>query len=764
MIMKKLIENNVIKLNYENFLTKYKLNSGSEQKDLNDEELYEHFIINTFNYSKPLGCLPPNISDIKEYYLDGINIFEVIDYVNINERMYKFENITEEDDKENDDNSKEIFSHSEPDEKHECEIKSRKNNKSNKISNKNKKDGNNIKSNMYRRFYRFLLYDGKRFIYAYEQEYNEIFTYLESNKYIYPKIILYNKPLIRRGAILLKKNQVTILFKGCIVSCNDTEDNEIEDSPIISERNNINSGVHQNIHDDLYTTRNTYDNKNMTDDSHNLIRKFYYADKCREKEEYETSYENTNSCGVLSNPNRSNECYSRSNMHNNNNYSINEYTKRNYKYDQNHVNKNTEYYYNKNKICYITSMSNNNNNNNNEYTGNNYNNNNKGNHYSSHNSHNNHVYDAHNSKNYIGSNRYYTDKASYNYYNNHYKNKQHYIDPPRNNYYTHRINDDDYSKENYLNNFECKNHKSYKEPFRNYSNDHPRNSYNKNKYNIFNENKRNSSNKSKRNSSNKNKRNSSNKNNRNSSKEYFKSNSNKFDSAYDNTHHDNNTRVNHHSDFSRKNNNCSYGNNDNNYHNETYLKNHFSNEVRHNAGYQRLSDNLENTNRMHYENKNNYYSTYGHSDYNVNYNNKNNRNIPLRNLNEKNNHIPSNNYYTENYLPEKEGNRNILTNQINNYSINSVNNNFEQINPSTCNYNGENVFPYNKEDDKNKFVEMQNIEEEYHNDNQERARKNSNNSKKLIDLTEGFFSSEFFHKSYECNDVNKNSDIIILDD
>ncbi|ETW30737.1 hypothetical protein PFFCH_01854 [Plasmodium falciparum FCH/4] len=508
MIMKKLIENNVIKLNYENFLTKYKLNSGNEQKDLSDEELYEHFIINTFNYSKPLGCLPPNISNIKEYYLDGINIFEVINYVNISERMYKFENITEEDDKENEDDSKEIFSHSEPDEKHDCEIKSRKNNKNSKISNNNKKDGNNIKSNKYRRFYRFLLYDGKSFIYAYEQEYNEIFTYLESNKYIYPKIILYNKPLIRRGAILLKKNQVIILFKGCIVSGNDTEDNEIEDFPIISESNNINSGVHQNIHDDLYTTRNTYDNKNMTDDSHNLIRKFYYADKGMEKEEYKTYYENTNNCGVLSNTNRSNEYYSRSSMHNNNNYSFNEYAKHNYKYDQNHVKKNTEYYYNKDKNCYITSIDYNNNNNNNsinnsnnEYTGNNYNNNNKGNHYYYHNIHNNHMHDTHNSKNYIGSNRYNTDKASYNYYNNHYKNKQHYIDPQRNNYYTHGINHDDYSKENYLNAFEYKNHNSYKEPLRNYSNDHPRNSYNKNKYNIFNENKRNSSSKNNRNSS-----------------------------------------------------------------------------------------------------------------------------------------------------------------------------------------------------------------------------------------------------------------------
>ncbi|SOV22878.1 conserved Plasmodium protein, unknown function [Plasmodium sp. DRC-Itaito] len=754
MIMKKLIENNVIKLNYENFLTKYKLNSGSDHKDLNDEELYEHFIINKFNYSNPLGCLPPNISDIKEYYLDGINIFEVIDYVNISERMYKFENITEEDDKENEDNSKEIFSHSEPDEKYDCEIKSRKNNKSNKISNNNKKDDNNIKSNKYRRFYRFLLYDGKTFIYAYEQEYNEIFTYLESNKYIYPKIILYNKPLIRRGAILLKKNQVTILFKGCSVSHDDTQDNEIEDFPLISESNNINSGVHQNIHDDLYSTRNTYDNKNVTDDSHNLIRKFYYDDKYEEKEEYKTYYENTNNFGVLSNSNRSNEYYSRGNMHNNNNYSFNEYAKHNYKYDQNNVKKNTQYYDNKDKNFHITSMDYKNNNH--EYTGNNYNNNNKGNHYHSHNSHNNHMHDPPKSNNYIGSNRYNTDKASYNYYNNNYKNKEHSIDPPRNNYYTHGINDDEYSKGNCLNRFEYNNHNNYKEPFRNYSNNHPRNSYNKNKYNIFNENKRNSSNR--------NKRNSSNKNTRNSSKEYFRRNSNKFDNEYDKIYHDNNTRINHHSDFSRKNNNYFYRNNDNNYNNETYVKNHFSNEVQNNVGYQRLSDNLETRNRMNYENNNNYYSTYGHSDYNVNYNDKNKRNIPLSNLNENNNYIPSNNCYTENYLAEKEGDRNIHTNQINNYSINSINHNFEQINSTTCNNNKNNEFPYNKVDDKNKFVEMQNIEEKYHNDNQESSIKDSKNSKKLIDLTEGFFSSEFFHKSYDCNDVNKNSDIIILDD
>ncbi|SBT34188.1 conserved Plasmodium protein, unknown function [Plasmodium ovale wallikeri] len=227
--MKKLIEKNVIKINYNSFLKQFKKNVMCENNVI-DEELYAHFIINPFTYSRPSGCLPKNCTFIKDDYLDGINIFEIIDYVNINERMYKCENSTEDDENEEGENMKDFLASSSADDNEEGNCDGQRKGKREKkrkekgiinmkvsLDKKLREDNCNPKKNKFRRIYRFLLFDGRNYIYAYEREFNERFNYLETNKYKYPKIILYNRPVIRRGAILLKRNQAAILFRGCRV-------------------------------------------------------------------------------------------------------------------------------------------------------------------------------------------------------------------------------------------------------------------------------------------------------------------------------------------------------------------------------------------------------------------------------------------------------------------------------------------------------------------------------------------------------------------
>ncbi|SBS84524.1 conserved Plasmodium protein, unknown function [Plasmodium malariae] len=303
--MKKLIEKNVIKINYNRFLKQYKTNIGCE-KDVNDKELYEHFIINPFTYSQPFGCLPKNYSDIKEHYLDGVNIFEIVDYVNISERMYKFENVTEDDDKEENDELKDFMTNSESGEMDNMEVSTTrrrgKKNKKNNIKkvgsrkanrdgrvdadqvdddNDDKKDGNqfNNNNNRFRRMYRFLLFDGNSFIYAYEQQFNENFNYLDMNKYKYPKIILYNRPTIRRGAILLKKNQAAILFKGSKIAeaYDNMEENEIDEVDPIRGQNNFIELAHDTTKTDNFVNSTIiHKKKEFNKNVCNTTRNFYY--------------------------------------------------------------------------------------------------------------------------------------------------------------------------------------------------------------------------------------------------------------------------------------------------------------------------------------------------------------------------------------------------------------------------------------------------------------------------------------------------------
>lgn len=229
--MKRLVENNVIKINYDRFLNEYKKFCQNEEP-ASDQELYEHFIINHLSYSRPVGCLPPNYYKIKEGYLKGINLFEIIEYVNISERMFKCYNDTEEDDleaKENGDdrdmesNDEQMLDDEEEEEEEEWVYsKGKKRNKKKKTVSKRKnlpkkkKDtySTNDNYNKCKRVYRFLLFDGTKFIYAYEDEFNENFNYFDNEEYKYPKILLYNDPIIRSGVLLIRKNQARILFKG----------------------------------------------------------------------------------------------------------------------------------------------------------------------------------------------------------------------------------------------------------------------------------------------------------------------------------------------------------------------------------------------------------------------------------------------------------------------------------------------------------------------------------------------------------------------
>lgn len=228
--MRRLIENNVIKINYDRFLNEYKKFCQNE-KPVSDQELYEHFIINHLSYSRPVGCLPPGYYNIKTGYLKGINLFEIIEYVNISERMFKCYNDTEEDDigaNENGDVDGDRDSDEEQmlDEEKECMYNKGKrgNRKKKTVSTVTKKKNiskkqndtysTNDSYNKCKRVYRFLLFDGKKFIYAYEDEFNEIFNYFDNEEYKYPKILLYNNPIIRSGVLLIRKNQARILFKG----------------------------------------------------------------------------------------------------------------------------------------------------------------------------------------------------------------------------------------------------------------------------------------------------------------------------------------------------------------------------------------------------------------------------------------------------------------------------------------------------------------------------------------------------------------------
>ncbi|KJP86239.1 hypothetical protein AK88_04133 [Plasmodium fragile] len=224
--MKKLIEKNVIKINYHNFLNKYRIHTGCE-RDATDTELYEHFIVNPLTYSGSRGCLPEGFRQRKEpQQLDGLNIFEIVDYVNVGDRLYKLDEADEGEDDEVQDspNASEDSGNSPyddaPDGSKTTQFNKlkKKNGKGGKIKTSNKMDKNYLLKRWNpekRRIFRFLLFDGNNFIYAYEKEYNENFNYLEKCTYRYPKIILYNKPAIQRGTLLLKKSQVIILFKGC---------------------------------------------------------------------------------------------------------------------------------------------------------------------------------------------------------------------------------------------------------------------------------------------------------------------------------------------------------------------------------------------------------------------------------------------------------------------------------------------------------------------------------------------------------------------
>ncbi|GAB66091.1 hypothetical protein PCYB_082520 [Plasmodium cynomolgi strain B] len=242
--MKKLIEKNVIKINYHNFLNKYKTHTGCE-RDATDKELYEHFIINPLTYSGQRGCLPKGFSHWKELQqLDGLHIFEIVDYVNVGERLDKFDETHggEDDEVQDSPNGSEDCGDSPYDDPPDGSKISRfdklkkKNEKNDKIKTTNKMDKNylpNKGNSKRRRIFRFLLFDGNNFIYAYEKEYNENFNYLEKSTYRYPKIILYNKPAIQRGTLLLKKSQVAILFKGCKES--ETDGDPLEDDQLDEE-------------------------------------------------------------------------------------------------------------------------------------------------------------------------------------------------------------------------------------------------------------------------------------------------------------------------------------------------------------------------------------------------------------------------------------------------------------------------------------------------------------------------------------------------
>ncbi|SCM24569.1 conserved Plasmodium protein, unknown function [Plasmodium chabaudi chabaudi] len=324
--MKRLIEKNVIKINYNTFVNQYKKAFKCE-KDIIDEELYEHFIINPFTYSRPFGCLLPNYNNTETYYLNGINIFEVVDYVSINERLYKVENSgdNEDDSDQNDENlnlpdnseNEDMIDYSNSEEEYgngsKKGKKKKKSNKNNenvknkgyqKGTNRNINNNNNTtqakkSNNKYRRIFRFLLFDGKYFIYAYEYEYNEIFNYLETNKYKYPKIILYNNPVIRRKVILLKKNQVIILFKGNTTleqnSSSIKDEEECYDIVDINQKSyfNYNNKQEELIPISTKHESNSYNwsgnynmpnqNKHYNDDPNylnkeNNVRHFYYED------------------------------------------------------------------------------------------------------------------------------------------------------------------------------------------------------------------------------------------------------------------------------------------------------------------------------------------------------------------------------------------------------------------------------------------------------------------------------------------------------
>ncbi|CDU19336.1 uncharacterized protein PY17X_1217000 [Plasmodium yoelii] len=328
--MKKLIEKNVIKINYNTFVNQYKKAFKCE-KDIIDEELYEHFIINPFTYSRPFGCLLPNYNNTEKYYLNGINIFEIVDYVTINERLYKFENSGDnnDDSDQNEEDFTNLLGNSENEDiidysNSEVEygngnkkgIKNKKSNKNNesmknkgyqKTANNNMNNNNNFTTqvkkcnNKYRRIFRFLLFDGKYFIYAYEYEFNENFNYLETNKYKYPKIILYNNPVIRRKVILLKKNQVIILFKGNTTI--EQNNSNIKDEEIYHDIVNIVQKKDELIpistknESNYYNLSGSYNmsnqNRNHNDDPNylsreNNIRHFYY-----ENEKFKNTYTNS---------------------------------------------------------------------------------------------------------------------------------------------------------------------------------------------------------------------------------------------------------------------------------------------------------------------------------------------------------------------------------------------------------------------------------------------------------------------------------------
>ncbi|CAA9987798.1 conserved Plasmodium protein, unknown function [Plasmodium knowlesi strain H] len=293
--MKKLIEKNVIKINYHNFLNKYKTHTGYE-RDATDNELYEHFIVNPLTYSRPRGCLPEGFSRWKELQqLDGLNIFEIVDYVNVGERLYKFdeEGGGEDDEVQDSPNGSEDCGDSPYDDPSDDskigqfnKLKKKKNERNDKKKTANRMNKNylsNKGNSEKRRIFRFLLFDGHNFIYAYEKEYNENFNYLEKYTYRYPKIILYNKPSIQRGTLLLKKNQVTILFKGCKVS--ETGSPPLEDDQLDEVTSTTGTPFHaENIPNYQVSIRKRENHNiiNLTDGPKNYA---YKEDRIRMREE-----------------------------------------------------------------------------------------------------------------------------------------------------------------------------------------------------------------------------------------------------------------------------------------------------------------------------------------------------------------------------------------------------------------------------------------------------------------------------------------------
>ncbi|ANQ07880.1 Uncharacterized protein PCOAH_00021920 [Plasmodium coatneyi] len=286
--MKKLIEKNVIKINYHNFLNKYRTHTGCE-RDATDRELYEHFIVNPLTYSGPRGCLPEGFSRWNELQqLDGLNIFEIVDYVNVGERLYKYDEDDggEDDEGQDSPNGSEDCGDSPYDDPSDgsrisrfdkLKRKSEKNDKKKTTNRMNKNYLSNKGNPERRRIFRFLLFDGNNFIYAYEKEYNENFNYLEKCTYKYPKIILYNKPAIQRGTLLLKKSQVIILFKGCKVS--ETGGAPLEDDQLDEVTSTTGTPFHVENNQDYQASLRKRENPNIINLTDGPINYAYREDR-----------------------------------------------------------------------------------------------------------------------------------------------------------------------------------------------------------------------------------------------------------------------------------------------------------------------------------------------------------------------------------------------------------------------------------------------------------------------------------------------------